>query len=88
MRRERDQLLEISNDLKGQVSSLQKSKEQAKKKEQEVVRASINKKVEPSENLQESKLDRLRLEVEQMRELVNKFKFNDGEQQQDSKENS
>ena len=30
-----------------------------------------------NENVKESKLDKLRLEVEQMRELVNKFRMDD-----------
>ena len=32
-----------------------------------------------SENVKESRLDQLRLEVEQMREIVNKFKIDGGE---------
>ena len=64
LRHERDKLIDISNSLRGQVSNLEKEKEnRASKIIEEKGFTSPNIMVS-NDNLKESKLDQLRLEVE------------------------
>ncbi|TNV82817.1 hypothetical protein FGO68_gene13745 [Halteria grandinella] len=75
LKSERDKLIEISNELKAKVMTLEKQGEMKKQSEKlqlykEVAADSIS-----QANMKESKLDQLKIEVQQMRELVNRFKF-------------
>ena len=84
LRTERDKLIQISGDLKAQILTFERQKEvEAQKGKMREYKEQANKvqaQESAAENVKESRLDQLRLEVEQMRDIVNKFKIDGGEQ--------
>ena len=84
LRTERDKLIQISGDLKAQILTFERQKEveaqKGKMKEYKEQASKVQAQESAAENVKESRLDQLRLEVEQMRDIVNKFKIDGGEQ--------
>ncbi|CDW72389.1 UNKNOWN [Stylonychia lemnae] len=79
-RTERDKLLEISNELRAQISRFEREQENQRTNALIMRNQPMQSNSNPfqqtqSDDLQESKLDKLRLEVEQMRNMVNQFKI-------------
>ena len=64
LRHERNKLIDISNSLRGQVSNLEKEKENRPSKIIEEKGFTSPNIMVSNDNLKESKLDKLRLEVE------------------------
>ena len=81
LKTEREKLIQISGDLKAQLLShekqLEMGKHQQKLKDFKLAQAKELLQVQSKETVKDSKLDQLRLEVEQMREMVNKFKVDE-----------
>lgn len=77
LRQERDKLIDISSELKGQMSRMEKEKEVSKRRNEQT--QSEKQLYAVQDELKESKLDMLRLEVEQMRNLVSQFKIENKE---------
>jgi predicted RNase H-like nuclease (RuvC/YqgF family) len=84
LRTETDKLIQISGDLKAQILTFERQKEveaqKGKMKEYKEQASKVQAQESAAENVKESRLDQLRLEVEQMRDIVNKFKIDGGEQ--------
>jgi len=74
LKTERDRLITISSDLKAQVCVMERQLERQKQEEKVKVYKSVAEDFSHSAGLKEGKLDQLRAEVEQMRNLVNKFR--------------
>lgn len=75
LKSERDKLIGISSELKAQVLAFEKQKEMQRQNDKVQLYKQVAAETILEANVKESKLDQLKIEVEQMREMVNKFRF-------------
>lgn len=75
LKSERDKLIAISSELKAQVLAFERQKEMQRQNDKVQLYKQVAAETILEANVKESKLDQLKIEVEQMREMVNKFRF-------------